>query len=150
MFFIKQLETISFLAPIYFWESLGWFLAWLMLFWKFFMLLETRFDFIFVLARTLHVTYSNCAKLDSHQLPTKSCIALQYRSPIMLSICICTYVFFLYFFTAVPPTQTCIKIGTVVGVAVALVVVIIIMGVVIGVLVARIRHYKLSVQRHTM
>jgi len=36
----------------------------------------------------------------------------------------------------------------VVGVAVALVVVIIIMGVAIGVLVARNRHYKLSVQQH--
>ena len=44
----------------------------------------------------------------------------------------------------------CINIGTVVGVVVALVVVIIVMGVVIGVLVARNRHYKLSVQQHAV
>ena len=42
------------------------------------------------------------------------------------------------------------NIGTVVGVVVALVVVIIIMGVVIGALVAKNRHYKLSVQQHAV
>ena len=62
-----------------------------------------------------------------------------YCSPILLSNALC-----LYFLTAVPST------GTVVGVVVTLVVVIIIMGVVIGVLVARNRHYKLSLQQHAV
>ena len=155
MFFIKQMETISFLAPIHFWKGQKGFLGWLMfllenvlpLKWQilptlrncvseiFFMLLETRFDFVFVLVRTLHGTHT---KLDSHQLLT----SIMYCSPIMPSICI--------FFPAVPPTQTCVNIGTMVGVVVALVVGVIIMGVVIGVLVARNRRYKLSLQQHAV
>ena len=79
------------------------------------------------------------AKLAAN-CPPQSCTALLYFSR----------VFFLYFFTAVPPTQMGIDIGTVVGVVAALVVVIIIMGVVIGVLVSRNRCNKLSVQQHAM